>query len=337
LRDTNDQRLLCRYLLEDLGEEERERLEEDYLADDDLYMKLMVAEDELIAAYVQGELSRGDRAKFEQAYLTNPRRRRKVESTRELLTFFTEKPVGSTPRPGFLTSLLQGQGGDPRPVYAAAGLLLLAASLVLSCWLLVERRRMQGALEAAREQLRQAESEQQLRMSGQTPTPLPLEARDVAPTPGGGSTPEQASGTDAERQRQRRDARPVPDRGRTAENAPSSVLAFVLPHPGARTRGGSGHATEPLVIPRGVALVRLTVKVISNDYAAYTVSLQKLGGSEGLTQVVPRSDSSTSGESVSIEVPASVLTDGDYTLKVVGADETLALRQVRFVKQIPPR
>jgi hypothetical protein len=341
LRDANDQRLLSRYLLEDIGEEERERLEEDYLADDDLYMRLMVAEDELIAAYVQGELSRRDRAKFEKAYLTNPRRLQKVESTRELLYFFSEKKAQPAPRPGLLTVLRQWQWGGLRPLYVVVGLLLLAVPCVLSGWLLIERRRMQGALEAARERLRQAESEQQLRMSGQTPTPTPTptQVRDMPPTPGGDSTPEHASDTAVERetQRHKRDDRPVPDRGRTVENAPSSVLAFALPRPGTRTRGGSGHMTEPLVIPRGVVLVRLTVKVIPNDYAAYTVSLQKLGGSEGLTQVVPRSDSSTSGESVGIDVPASVLTNGVYTLRVVGADETLALHQVRFDKQIPPR
>lgn len=341
MRDINDQRLLCRYLLEDLGEEERERLEEDYLTRDDLYMKLMVAEDELIAAYVQGELSRSDRAKFERAYLTNPSRLRKVESTRELLNFFTEQPVHPTPRPGFLTLLFRGQGGGARPVYAVAGLLLLAASFVLLCWLLVERRRMQGALEASREQLRQAESQQHLRTSAQTPTPTPTptppEAREAPPPPADGSTPEHASGTDVERQRRRRDDRPVPGRGRTFEDAPSSILAFALPRPGTMTRGGSGHTTRPLVIPRSVVLVRLTVKVIPNDYPAYTVSLKKLGGSEVLTQVVPKGVPSASGESVEIEVPASMLTKGDYSLKVEGEDEILALHRVTVVKQDPPR
>lgn len=343
LRETNDEQLLSRYLLEDLGNEERERLEEGYLADDALYMKLVVTEDELIGAYIQGELSRGDRAKFEQAYLTNPHKYRKVESTRELLKFFAEKYAQPAPRPGLLISLLQRlRGGGWRTVYAVVGLLLLAVSCILSGWLLLERRRIQGELEAARERLRQAESEQQRRVTAQTPTPTPTPA-EVPPAPPvparAGSTPERAPGAGGERetQVQRRYDLRVPGRSGTSESPSSSVLAFTLPRPGVRTRGGSGHAAEPLVIPRNVVLVRLSVKVLSNEYVAYGVSLQKLGGPELLTQVVPKSQSSTSSESVSVEVPTSLLANGDYILKVVGEDEILALHQVTFVKQNPQR
>jgi hypothetical protein len=341
LRATNDDQLLSRYLLEDSGDEERERLEESYLADDTLYMKLMVAEEELIAAYIQGELSRSDRAKFERAYLTNPHRLKKVESTRELLNFFAEEHAHPTPRTGLLTSLLQRSGGGSwRPVYAVVGLLLLVVSYVLLCWLLLERRRIQDELEAARARLRQTESEQHSPMTAQTPTPTPAEAYPVPPVPErAGSTPERASGAGQERetQGQRRYDKHVPARGSTSESPSSSVFAVALPRPGLTTRGGSGRAAEPLVIPRGVLLVRLSLKVMPNEYAAYRVSLQKLGSPEVLTQMVSKGEQSTSGESISVEVPASLLANGDYILKVVGEDEILALHQVKFVKQNRPR
>lgn len=340
MRDTNDQQLLTRYLLEDLSEEELEGLEEGYLTDDDLYMKLMVAEDEIIAAYIQGELSRSDRAKFEKAFLTNPHRLRKVESTREILNFFAEKPVESASRSGFPALLFQRQWSGIKPVYVMAGLLLfLALPCALSVWLLVERHRMLNALEAAREQLRRAESEHQLRMSVQTPTPTPADARDVPlPTPTV-STPERAQGTGNERgmQRQRHEEQQGPNRSDIVESPSSSVLAFTLPRPGIGTRGGGGNTAKPLVIPRGIVLVRLTAKVIPNEYPAYRVSLQKLGGPEVLSQVVTKGERGTSDEQVSVEVPASFLVKGDYILKIVGDAEILALHQVTFDKRDAPR
>jgi hypothetical protein len=328
LHETNDEQLLSRYLLEELGEEERERLEEGYLSDDDLYMKLRVAEDELIAAYVQGELSRSARAKFERAYLTNPHRRRKVEATRELLNYI----AGTTPpAPGLIASLLQrpAGGGWWRPVYALAGLLLLAISCALLCGLLIERQRILGELKAAREQLRQAEIEKHRILTAQTPTPTPAEVRDVPPAPPrDDSTPERAQGTPG----QERHEPPAAHRGGAAEASTPVVLAFTLQGPGLRTRGGNGSA-GPLVIPRGVALVRLSVKVIPNEYEAYNVSLQKLGGGEVLHQVMPRNARVASGVHLRVELPASLLTDGDYILKVTGGDEILALHQLSVVKQ----
>jgi len=336
-----EEQLLGRYLLEDLSDEERERVEESYLADDDLYMKLLVAEDELIAAYVEGELSRRDRAKFEQAYLTNPHRLRKVESTRELLEFFAEKPPRPAPRPGFLRSLLQGlRGGEPRAVYALAGLILVVLCGLLS-WALVERQRMRGELEMARERLRRAESELQHQTTAQTPPPAPTGGGDAPPTASGVESsptpPPPNAGGERETREQKYPRRTVPDGSAAGGRAVASVLTFTLPRPGVRTRGGSGRAAEPLVIPRRVALVRLPVKVAANEYTAYKVSLQKLGGPVVLAQTVSKAQAGASGERVNVELPASLLTNGDYILKVMGEDEILALHQVTVVRQNPPR
>lgn len=339
MRETKDEQLLSRYLLEDLSDEERERVEENYIADEDFYMKLLVAEDELIAAYVQGELSRRDRAKFERAYLTNPHRLRKVESTRELLDFFADEPPAA-PQPGRLRSLLQSLWGTwPRAVYATAGL-LLAVLCGLLCWALVERQRARVELEEAREQLRRAEGELQRQMTTQTPPPAPAgEAGVPPPAPGASPTPEPPTGTGGGRAtREPKQPRlPPPAAGVEGGRAVASVLTFTLPRPGPRTRGTGGRVAEPLVVSRGVALVRLPVKVAANEYTAYQVSLQKLGGPVVLAQTVSRGQAGASGERVNVELPASLLTSGDYILRVMGEDQILALHQVTVVNQNPPR
>src|SRR5829696_6148116 len=83
--ETEDGQLLIRYLLEDLSESERGRVEQRYFDDDALYTKLLVTEDDLIDSYVQGELPRKDRERFERVYGADPRLRQKVEANRELL------------------------------------------------------------------------------------------------------------------------------------------------------------------------------------------------------------------------------------------------------------
>jgi hypothetical protein len=333
LPESKDEQLLNRYLLEGLSEEERERVEESYLTDDDVFMKLQVAEDELIVAYLEGGLSRGDRAKFERAFLTNPHKLRKVESTKELLEFFAPGPPA--PRPGLLGSFLQSLSGlRPADIYALAGLLLVVAC-GLSCWLLVERQRMRGELDAARERLRQIESAQPRQTPAQTPQPTPEEVLVVPPAPPG-STPRPERETDApETQGPKQRSRPTPDGGALSRAA--SVLAYALPSPGALTRGGGGRVAEPLVIHSDDVLVRLSVKVMANEYTTYKVSVQKLGDPEGTTQIVRKGQPGTGGDQVRIDLPASSLTSGDYILKIMGENEILALHQIKITKQNRPR
>ena len=53
-----------RYLLGDLSEEEKTRMEEDFFADDSKLESLELAEDELIDAFVRNELSPKGRQQF---------------------------------------------------------------------------------------------------------------------------------------------------------------------------------------------------------------------------------------------------------------------------------
>src|SRR5215213_406075 len=69
-----------RYLLGELPEEERELVEQRLMSDDDLYQRLLLAEDDLIDEYVSGALSDQDRAKFSRRFLHVPELRQDVKS-----------------------------------------------------------------------------------------------------------------------------------------------------------------------------------------------------------------------------------------------------------------
>lgn len=56
------------YLLGELPEDERLRLEEDYLADSELFARVLAVEEDLIDAYARGELSESARKQFEERY-----------------------------------------------------------------------------------------------------------------------------------------------------------------------------------------------------------------------------------------------------------------------------
>jgi hypothetical protein len=71
--------LLTRYLLGDLPPAEKDRLEENYFVDDDLFVELLDAKDQLISDYLGGQLSLGDRERFERRFMTVPGCQSEVE------------------------------------------------------------------------------------------------------------------------------------------------------------------------------------------------------------------------------------------------------------------
>ncbi len=102
------------YLLGLATEQEEERLEVELLADDDAFARLAVAEDDLIDAYVRGELAGERRRQFEQHWLNSPRRLARVEFARGLEAAADRLPGRSQPG---VPAAARGEGADrpPRP------------------------------------------------------------------------------------------------------------------------------------------------------------------------------------------------------------------------------
>jgi hypothetical protein len=84
MRRATDEILMRRYFLGDLPQEERDRLENRYLADGEIFEELIATEHDLIDAYVRGELTDDERRKFELEYFKSPQRRQKVGFARAL-------------------------------------------------------------------------------------------------------------------------------------------------------------------------------------------------------------------------------------------------------------
>lgn len=228
---TREEKYLTQFLLGELSEGERERLEESHFADDDAFEQMLLAEDALIDAYARGELSVEQRRRFEERFLASSRGRERVQFAHSLAGAVSDarspvttlKPTPRPSRPPFFTAL-SARGVVLRFAFAAA---TLAVVLGLT-WLLFERVRMREELqqlradraaiiEKAQEMERRAAAEQtrSAEMLAQ------LEASRVRPKP-----EVRQQGTEAGSQRRSPQANRLP-RGQVKKN--DAVLARRAP------------------------------------------------------------------------------------------------------------
>ncbi len=150
---TLDDARVRRYLLGQLTEPETEALEAEYFARAEALEQVWGVENDLVDAYVAGELEAGERAAFEAHYLASPLHRDRVASARALREAIAGAPRVAAPRARPLMPWLA----------LAAGILL-----ILGAWWVLVRP------EPPREIVTQAQP---------TPTAAPSAESDGPPTP----------------------------------------------------------------------------------------------------------------------------------------------------------
>ena len=120
-----DERLI-RYLVGLLDDEASERLDELSIADDQFASRLRAVEDDLVDAYVRGELSAEIRDRFESRYLSAAAGQNKVRFAEALLAHQTR----DSPFAALTASGVEARASRWVPLWAmaaAAAVLLLAA------------------------------------------------------------------------------------------------------------------------------------------------------------------------------------------------------------------
>lgn len=89
--------VIVRYLLNDLGDQEREQIEEKYFNDTDFLDQIDAVEAELIDKYVLGLLSADEREKFERYILNSRSQQQKVEFDKELIDLVEQERLVISP------------------------------------------------------------------------------------------------------------------------------------------------------------------------------------------------------------------------------------------------
>ena len=90
--ETHENAKIRKYLLGNIQvEDERRKIEERLMLDDDFFEELSIQEDELIQDYVDDQLSTDERRRFEKHFFISEERRSKIRFARALRRYINEQ------------------------------------------------------------------------------------------------------------------------------------------------------------------------------------------------------------------------------------------------------
>lgn len=305
--DVNNEKLIARYLLGDLPEEQQVEIEDRAFADKEYLALVTGVENDLIDEYVRRELSETDRRKFEGRFLASAERRKRVEFASALarVPVSIEKTVVSQPAQWTWRDSLYAffVGLNPAVKFATIGVML--AFIMGSVWLFSEtmRLRSQLARQQAQNQARQNELQQQVeaerRRNEELTAQLTQEQQPQQPQPNEESTP-----------------------------TPQPVIASLTLLPGL-SRGGSEKSS--LVLADDTRLVRLQIGIDPGEpYKTFSVDLHTSVGRQVWTREHLTTHTRGKARAITVTLPASSLKPGDYELRLSARQDGGASEDIGF-------
>lgn len=328
-----------RYLLGNMAEIERSRIEEQFFADDELFSQMLAAEDELIDDYVRGDLSARERQGFEQRYSNSPGFQQRVAFSQALAQTFTpsldaaREPLLFTESRGdvknswwqSVVALFDLRSPTLGYGLAAAMLLLIVGGAAL---MLRQRGDVSPIVAKRTEPL----DTPPLTGNGQ-PDPAttaennqPPHNKTGQPSPqiAGPQIQTGARGSSANRQNPapRAPVTPKPD-------SPHSVFATFVLTPGLVRSSASVPAVNQLVIASGITQIQLELEVEADDaYKTHRATVHTFGGAEVLRRYNLTAKRSPSGDKFRLVIPTQALKEGNYTLSLEGTNQANEIEEV---------
>lgn len=306
IRINEQDELSTRYLLGDLTEQERARLEEEYFTDDDAFERLLVAKGELLDAYARGDLSGRERELFEQHFLsTRPRRQRLNEAT-ELIEFSTRAAATTirarARRTRTWPSLLPALSHRRAPALGFALATVLAVAALGGLWMFFKLAEPRSAERAANAPPAPEIASERRPESATLPNDnsagaaVAVRTPPVVPSPANHDAP----------------ANDAPAKRPPAATRVASVLLTPL-----LTRGDTG-LPNTLNIRPGTSAARLRLALKGGDYRSYVAVLQTVEGGRVWSGAGRKAEASEAGETVVVNVPAKVFRRKDYIVTLSG-------------------
>ena len=308
-----DEEVLKNYLLGASSRTDTELLDELSVTDDEVASGLRAIENDLVDAYVRGELSEEELAGFTSHYLASPMRREKVSFSKTFLAFadqeataLAEQSQRSTPESKWLLRKPRALGFFAAPHLALLWGLTAAALVFLLAggYLVLENLRLRHQMtqtQTERTALEQRERDLQRQLAEQHSA----DAETVK---------ELEQVRESLAQLEQRLAANQQDTKNQPQSTLPSTVSFVL---SPQTRGVGQIAT--IAVAAGTDYVALTLQLESDDFHEYQVALK----SPATNQIIWRSgklktNSSGKSKTISIKLRASLLKTQNYTVELAG-------------------
>lgn len=331
--------LMIRYLLGELSEAEQGAFERLCFDDDQAFEELMAVEAELTDDYARGTLKGREREQFEQHLLRSPVWRDELA----LAKLITQTPTsGGAPEltasttarerrskwQAFLASL-----GTHRQAWQFSFGAVLLIAVGIGVWMLWTRSQS-GEIASVQPQVGMTPPH------AASPSPINQEAQNSPPvtTPTAAAKSGSANTGDKAQQPSSNESAPasrVPqNREQQSPAMPRRLVpAFALAAGFERGEGG----VNELKIPRGVDRIRLKLNLAGGGQQILSAALKRVEGQQILTRSDLKTKPTKSGQTLTLELPASALPAGDYLLTLSGSGaqgrETVASYFLRVSRQ----
>ncbi len=317
--DLNNEKLIARYLLGDLDEEQQVAIEDRAFADKDYVALVTAVENDLIDDYVRHELSETERRQFETRFLASVERRKRVEFAKALARVpvavaVPERTVVSQPAKWTWQDLLYAFLIRLNPATKLAMVAVMFSLVFGGGWLLTEALRLRSQLSQLQAQNQARQNELQQQVDAERRRNEELNAR--------------LSQEKQQREQTDESLRQLSESGDATTPPPRPVIASLILLPGL-SRGGGEKAN--LVLPQDARLVRLQIGIDPEEqYKTFAVEVRTAAGRQVWTRENLTARTRGRARAVSLTLPASALKSGDYELRLSGRQEGGASEDVGF-------
>ena len=304
-QEIEDELLIRQYLLGELSEEGQAKVQDRLLCDRQFFDRLVVEENELMDDYLRGTLTKQMEEKFESYFLASPERRQKLRFAKALKKRISEEALSKPRIEGSLRRKhLFGLKGFSLPSFAAGA--VAALIFVVGAWVVMENARLRRQIDNARaaqaEWLERAQqSERRLSDEKQRNRELTQEIER-----------ERSRGSELEREAGR--LKQAREAGRAGIMGSFVSLALM---PGLSREGDQSNQLE---IPQGTSGVKLELYPEKINYKNYRVELRTRDGRWVWSRNGLKLRKTASGDQVIVNLPAAILTVGDYVLMMRGVE-----------------